>query len=368
MGVFRRVDGISSPRDGHEGEAPFFGDVVVRDGTCFRTVTWECVPGQEGRVLLLEGGSIPEMLEDCSPFMMVPSDDGVHRLSLEIPLGYTGWYKFGLLQDADPRALREHDARVRILSEATPDPLNPHRSQMAGGSSVLEVPAWAHPAWHPEVGEKRTAGRDFAEWELEDGRSVWSFSVGASETVYVLLDGDGWMDEGFCPEVAERAGLRGLFVLISSGSGSDRVRDMHDPHRMAELLSSSLEVVGAGGAIPVVVGQSFGGVGALLLALHHPSLLRSAIVQSPSVFFVPGATSQDQTVMGAIERDLEIAGARTPPIRLSVGTREQALTSLVEQCADRLAERAPSVKFVRVPGGHNYVSWRSDLLFALAGC
>jgi enterochelin esterase family protein len=281
------------------------------------------------------------------------------------------------------------DARVEyrfyVGERGLVDPWNPHRNGDGEGGLVSSVamPGW-HDTWTPALDAAAPRGRD-EHFTLQDGRAVTvhlpaGYDAGDHRlgTLY-LFDGRDY---------AEHAGIGALVdALIHRHEMAPVILVLVDPiEREAELkLCGDWEAKVLGELVPRIDGAyrtdrrasargvggvSLGGLAAMALALSHPDVFQRVLAQSPMVDSgdCPGQPPGR-------------AGFLIPMLRRETGVHLRAWLSIgvydfvtrgEEQNLARwrrvpaaLREQGHEVHYVEPPMGHNWTSWRSDLVAAL---
>ncbi|GAB78963.1 enterochelin esterase [Austwickia chelonae] len=302
-----------------------------------------------------------------------------------------------------------------IHQAGVPDPRNPDRLPHPHGStsSVWTGPRFpAHPAWTAGADDDAQAGTEWIDVPQvgADGvprrHRVAALGTDAQDThegpddvpdagrrpVLVLLDGQMW--DALPTLAALHAQGVSLDVLLVDTAGTEqRGRDLPCPDRAARLVREALaagcdrlgRVVPAADAV-VVAGQSYGGLAAASLAVHHPELVGTAIVQSGSFWFSAESPrpeiyrpGRDRTAAAApvaevrgdlVEqlRSLGRAGVRTAsPARIvvQVGREEDDMVDGARAFRDAARTVGHDVSYREYRGGHDYAWWRHGLTDAL---
>ncbi|MDH2456846.1 alpha/beta hydrolase-fold protein [Corynebacterium bovis] len=219
--------------------------------------------------------------------------------------------------------------------------------------------------------------------------------------VVVVLDGDDWIHLHDLTTALDTAVTRGLLpphVRVFVPAAPDRA-EFADPTAAEGLVGPLLDTVTgavtAAGARPgpvVLVGQSLGGLGAVLGALADRGRGRVAgvLAQSPSLWW-PGAEEGDDAPLSGpaggdlVQRaagmdgadagatagagagaDAGAAGAGMARLLLTVGEDEPEMHRHVDAGAEALRRLGADVTVRRVPGGHDRAMWRLGIVPGLA--
>lgn len=135
---------------------------------------------------------------------------------------------------------------------------------------------------------------------------------------------------------------------------------------LCALVVPALGSVAPSARLPVLMGQSLGGVAALHAEWTHPGTFAGLMLQSGS-FFTPELDGQESgfahwdRVTGFVASVLTAAAApSTPPVTVAYGTAEENAANN-RQIAARLASLGCPVHVGEVRDGHTFTCWR-DLL------
>ncbi|MEL4154911.1 alpha/beta hydrolase-fold protein [Corynebacterium bovis] len=221
--------------------------------------------------------------------------------------------------------------------------------------------------------------------------------------VVVVLDGDDWIHLHDLTTALDTAVTRGLLpphARVFVPAAPDRA-EFADPAAaeglVGPLLDTVTAAVTAAGARPgpvVLVGQSLGGLGAVLGALADRGRGRVAgvLAQSPSLWW-PGAEEGDDAPLSGpaggdlvqraagmagagtgaaagadagADADAGAAGAGMARLLLTVGEGEPEMHRHVDAGAEALRRLGADVTVRRVPGGHDRAMWRLGIVPGLA--
>ena len=167
-------------------------------------------------------------------------------------------------------------------------------------------------------------------------------------------NGVGWLTRRY-------PGLR--VVTIDAGDLDEREAELTDVDRVAALLRAVHDEAGAG---PVMVaGQSYGGLAVLEAALRSDFPLDCAVAQSPSLWW--GGVQRgvgEGALMGAL-RAGQIRLHQDVRLRLQVGTLEETMRPVVDDCAELLRRLGVAVELDHYRSGHDVAWWREGLVRAL---
>ncbi|MBB3115874.1 alpha/beta hydrolase-fold protein [Corynebacterium bovis] len=208
--------------------------------------------------------------------------------------------------------------------------------------------------------------------------------------VVVVLDGDDWIHLHDLTTALDTAVTRGLLpphARVFVPAAPDRA-EFADPAAaegfVGPLLDTVTAAVAAAGARPgpvVLVGQSLGGLGAVLGALADRGRGRVAgvLAQSPSLWWPGAEEGDDAPLSGPAGGDLvqraagmdgadagATAGAGMARLLLTVGEGEPEMHRHVDAGAEALRRLGADVTVRRVPGGHDRAMWRLGIVPGLA--
>ena len=159
---------------------------------------------------------------------------------------------------------------------------------------------------------------------------------------------------------------RGLRVItIDVGAAREREAVLTDVARVEALIRSICDEVGVG---PVTIaGQSYGGLAVLEAALRTDIDIDVVIAQSPSLWWGGEHRGVGE---GTLIGDLRAGWVRPRAgvtLRLQVGTLEQTMRPVVDECAELLRNLGAAVELDHYRGGHDVAWWREGFLRALDG-
>ena len=272
----------------------------------------------------------------------------------------------------DPAVLRDMGEWIRFLEEASPDESNPLRVVNGRGAAAsLFVGPDARVVWPSEdlsapwmraPREHEIGTRISARLGHTRQRRIVMYDGEADPTcTLILFDGEIWRGNGVGWLTRRYPGLR--VVTIDAGDLDEREAELTDADRVAALLQAVCDEAGAG---PVMVaGQSYGGLAALEVGLRQDLSVDEIVAQSPSLWWGGAARGVGE---GTLMRDLR-SGLATPhpavTLRLQVGTLEQTMRPVVDDCAELLRNLGAHVELDHYRSGHDVAWWREGLIRAL---
>ena len=272
----------------------------------------------------------------------------------------------------DPAVLRDMGEWIRFLDDASPDSSNPLRVVNGRGAAAsLFIGPDARVMWPSEdlsapwmraPREHEIGARISARLGHTRQRRIVMYDGEADPTcMLILFDGEIWRGNGVGWLTRRYPGLR--VVTIDAGDLDEREAELTDVDRVAALLQAVCNVAGAG---PVMVaGQSYGGLAALEVALRSDVPVDEIVAQSPSLWW--GGTRRgigEGTLMGDLRAGL-VRPRRDARLRLQVGTMEQTMRPVVDDCVELLRSQGVAVELDHYCSGHDVAWWREGLVRAL---
>ena len=272
----------------------------------------------------------------------------------------------------DPGVRTDTGEGIRFLGDAGPDESNPLRVVNGRGAAAsLFVGPDARVVW---PSEDLAAPQMCAPRESEIGthvsarlrhtrqRRVVMHDGEADPTcTLILFDGEIWRGNGVGWLTRRYPGLR--IVTIDAGDLGEREAELTDADRVAALLRA---VCDEAGAAPVMVaGQSYGGLAALEAAVRSAVPVDEVVAQSPSLWW---GGEQRGVGEGALMGDLRAGQVRPRQgvrLRLQVGTLEETMCPVVDDCAELLRRLGVAVELDHYRSGHDVAWWREGLVRAL---
>ena len=272
----------------------------------------------------------------------------------------------------DPGARTDMGEWIRFLGDAGPDESNPLRVVNGRGAAAsLFVGPDARVVW---PSEDLAAPQMCAPRESEIGtrvsarlghtrqRRVVMHDGEADPTcTLILFDGEIWRGNGVGWLTRRYPGLR--VVTIDAGDLGEREAELTDADRVAALLWAGCDEAGVG---PVMVaGQSYGGLASLEAAVRSAVPVDEVVAQSPSLWW---GGEQRGVGEGALMGDLRAGQVRPRQgvrLRLQVGTLEETMCPVVDDCAELLRRLGVAVELDHYRSGHDVAWWREGLVRAL---
>ena len=272
----------------------------------------------------------------------------------------------------DPAVLRDMGEWIRFLEEARPDKSNPLRVVNGRGAAAslfvgpdarvvwpsedLSAPWMRAPREH-EIGARISARLG----HTRQYRIVMYDGEADPTCTLILFDGEIWRGNGVGWLTRRYPGLR--VVTIDAGDLDEREAELTDADRVGALLEAVRDEVGAG---PVMVaGQSYGGLAALEVALRLDVPVDEIVAQSPSLWWGGARRGIGEgTLMGDL-RAGSVRAHRDVRLRLQVGTLEQTMRPVVDDCVELLRSKDAAVELDHYCSGHDVAWWREGLVRAL---
>lgn len=356
---------------------PLVGARMVIDGREAVRVTFRCAgDGASGAYLVLN--TVTDRARDRLELFRMERVRGVEPwvLSCALPADVIVSYQFVLVGPGglDSRVADDRRAWARVLASAVRDRSHP-RALVNGRGHVASL--FAGPDACLVWPDREVFSRDMrAAREVEcavplapDGASprqrvvVVHDGEGAPVRTLMLFDGQIWRANGVGWLTRRYRGLR--VITIDVGAAREREAVLTDVARVEALIRSICDEVGVG---PVTIaGQSYGGLAVLEAALRTDIDVDVVIAQSPSLWW--GGEHRgvgEGTLMG----DLRAGWVRLRAgvtLRLQVGTLEQTMRPVVDECAELLRNLGAAVELDHYRGGHDVAWWREGLVRVLDG-
>ena len=364
-GVYRYADGL-----------PIVGPRLVVDGVDAVRVTFQWGAQAAADCYVILNTITDRAREHLDDFRMSvgPGRGDARALVCALPADAILSYQKVIVGPSglDPAVLRDMGEWIRFLEEASPDESNPLRVVNGRGvAASLFVGPDARVVWPSEdlsapwmraPREHEIGARISARLGHTRQRRIVMYDGEADPTcTLILFDGEIWRGNGVGWLPRRYPGLR--VVTIDAGDLDEREAELTDADRVGALLEAVRDEVGAG---PVMVaGQSYGGLAALEAALRSDLPLDCAVAQSPSLWW--GGEQRgvgEGTLMGDL-RAGSVRPRRDVQLRLQVGTLEQTMRPVVDDCVELLRSQGVAVELDHYCSGHDVAWWREGLVRAL---
>ena len=364
-GIYRYADGL-----------PIVGPRLVLDGVDAVRVTFQWGAQAAADCYVVLNTITDRAREHLDDFCMSmgPGHGDARALVCALPADAILSYQQVIVgpRGLEPEVRTDMGEWIRFVEEAHPDESNPLRVMNGRGSEAsLFVGPDARVAW-PSEDLTSPEMRAVREHDIAADVSV-RLSVARQHDVIVhdgeadptctliLFDGEIWRGNGVGWLTRRYPGLR--VVTIDAGDLDEREAELTDADRVAALLQAVCDEAGAG---PVMVaGQSYGGLAALEVGLRQDLPIDEIVAQSPSLWWGGAARGVGE---GTLMRDLR-SGLATPhpavTLRLQVGTLEQTMRPVVDDCAELLRNLGAHVELDHYRSGHDVAWWREGLIRAL---
>ena len=364
-GVYRYADGL-----------PIIGPRLVVDGVDAVRVTFQWGAQAAADCYVILNTITDRAREHLDDFCMSvgPGRGDARALVCALPADAILSYQKVIVGPSglDPAVLRDMGEWIRFLEEASPDESNPLRVVNGRGAAAsLFVGPDARVVWPSEdlsapemraVREHDIAADVSARLSVARQRDVIVHDGEADPTcTLILFDGEIWRGNGVGWCTRRYPGLR--VVTIDAGDLDERETELTDADRVGALLQAVCDEAGAG---PVMVaGQSYGGLAALEVALRLDVPVDEIVAQSPSLWWGGARRGIGEgTLMGDL-RAGSVRPRRDVRLRLQVGTLEQTMRPVVDDCVELLRSKGAAVELDLYCSGHDVAWWREGLVRAL---
>ncbi len=364
-GVYRCADGL-----------PIVGPRLVVDGVDAVRVTFQWGAQAAADCYVILNTITDRAREHLDDFCMSigPGRSDARALVCALPADAILSYQKVIVGPSglDPSVGTDMGEWIRFLEDARPDSSNPLRVVNGRGAAAsLFVGPDARVVWPsqdlsaPEMRparEHEIGARIDARLGQTRQRRIVMYDGEADPTcTLILFDGEIWRGNGVGWLPRRYTGLR--VVTIDAGDLDEREAELTDADRVGALLQAVCDETGVG---PVMVaGQSYGGLAVLEAALRSDLSLDCAVAQSPSLWW--GGEQRgvgEGTLMGDL-RTGSVRPRRDVHLRLQVGTLEQTMRPVVDDCAQLLQGLGAAVEVDHYRSGHDVAWWREGLVRAL---
>lgn len=364
-GVYRYADGL-----------PIVGPRLVVDGVDAVRVTFQWGAQAAADCYVILNTITDRAREHLDDFCMSigPGRSDARALVCALPADAILSYQKVIVGPSglDPSVGTDMGEWIRFLEDARPDSSNPLRVVNGRGAAAsLFVGPDARVVWPsqdlsaPEMRparEHEIGARIDARLGQTRQRRIVMYDGEADPTcTLILFDGEIWRGNGVGWLPRRYTGLR--VVTIDAGDLDEREAELTDADRVGALLQAVCDETGVG---PVMVaGQSYGGLAVLEAALRSDLSLDCAVAQSPSLWW--GGEQRgvgEGTLMGDL-RTGSVRPRRDVHLRLQVGTLEQTMRPVVDDCAQLLQGLGAAVEVDHYRSGHDVAWWREGLVRAL---
>ena len=274
----------------------------------------------------------------------------------------------------DPSVGTDMGEWIRFLDDASPDSSNPLRVVNGRGAAAsLFIGPDAQVVWPsqdlsaPEmraVREHDIAADVSARLSVTRQHDVIVHDGEADPTcMLILFDGEIWRGNGVGWLTRRYPGLR--VVTIDAGDLDEREAELTDVDSVVALLRAVCDEAGVG---PVMVaGQSYGGLAVLEAALRSDLPLDCAVAQSPSLWWGGARRGIGEGMLMGDLRAGSVRPRQDVRLRLQVGTLEQTMRPVVDDCVELLRSQGAAVELDHYCSGHDMAWWREGLVRALDG-
>ena len=364
-GIYRYADGL-----------PIVGPRLVVDGVDAVRVTFQWGAQAAAHCYVILNTITDRAREHLDDFCMSigPGRSDARALVCALPADAILSYQTVIVGPwgLDPGVLTDMGEWIRFLKDARPDKSNPLRVVNGRGAAAsLFVGPDARVVWPSEdlsapkmraVREQNIAADVSARLSVARQHDVIVHDGDADPTcTLILFDGEIWRGNGVGWLTRRYPGLR--VVTIDAGDLGAREAELTNVNSVVALLRAVCDEAGAG---PVMVaGQSYGGLAVLEAALRSDLPLDCAVAQSPSLWWGGARRGVGEgTLMGDLRVGL-VKPRQGVRLRLQVGTLEETMRPVVDDCAELLDRLGADVELDHYRSGHDVAWWREGLVRAL---
>lgn len=325
---------------------------------------------------------------DLGAMTHVPGTD-IWTHSVAVSSEYQGSYGFQLTEGhrtptmCDPHAIRtlwcEDGFGLSEISQPLPVGKQEMRAipgQLGDVRFLLYLPATNIPTGVADAGDA-AAGADSA--DTGGGGDELVQKVG----LLTLFDGENWQKANLAAHIAavnENSERRMAVLSIVNDSNAQRVRRLGLEEEFLGFVCTQLTAYVATLAAEhcvelspehrILAGQSLGGLAALRIAQLYPDGYDTVLVQSPSLWWRPErkAVPTDNNLQNYSWITEEFLSQQVMPrIHIDVGVREDVGVAKAFLLARKLESCSWPHSLMVYEGGHDFVSWRAQLLKHVLG-
>ena len=364
-GIYRYADGL-----------PIVGPRLVVDGVDAVRVTFQWGAQAAAHCYVILNTITDRAREHLDDFCMSigPERGDARALVCALPADAILSYQTVIVGPwgLDPGVLTDMGEWIRFLKDARPDESNPLRVVNGRGAAAsLFVGPDARVVWPSEdlsapkmraVREQNIAADVSARLSVARQHDVIVHDGDADPTcTLILFDGEIWRGNGVGWLTRRYPGLR--VVTIDAGDLGAREAELTNVNSVVALLRAVCDEAGAG---PVMVaGQSYGGLAALEAGLRSDVPVDEFVAQSPSLWWGGARRGVGEgTLMGDLRVGL-VKPRQGVRLRLQVGTLEETMRPVVDDCAELLRRQGADVELDHYRSGHDVAWWREGLVRAL---